>query len=373
VIRYDCRHYRASKPCAPSKQRGAECPNCTDYAPFRDRILFIKLDAVGDVLRSASMLPVLSQRYRQPYIAWLTRSDSAELVGMMPLVDEVLVLSEALPRIAAGKWTQVISLSNDITSASLATLANGERPVIGFDIPHGVMRASNPSAERWLNMAAFDRLKRSNMDTYQSHMLAILEAGEHFEPPQLVVPPSASRRVAEHTNALLGCSRRRIAINIGSWGRWPKKMLDTDQIASLVDMITRSTDAAVVLVGGAAEREKTETVLSKVRSRAHAMLTPDSIVDFVATLMQMNVLLCGDTLALHIATAIKLPVVAVFGPTSMAEIADFGGLVEKVASPALDCLGCYGDCAKVANCMSLLDVTALAARVVRRLTETYMQ
>src|SRR5690349_982335 len=126
MIRYDCRYFRAAKPCVFNKRDGSECPTCTHAAPFTDRLLFIKLDAIGDVLRSASLLPAAISRHKQPFVATLTHQESVELVGMMSLVDEVIALSpDGLSRIAAGGWTQVYSLSNDATSAALATLAAG--------------------------------------------------------------------------------------------------------------------------------------------------------------------------------------------------------------------------------------------------------
>ena len=76
---------------------------------------------------------------------------------------------------------------------------------------------------------------------------------------------------------------------------------------------------------------------------------------------------CGDTLAVHIASALRLPCVAVFGPTSLAEIPDFDGLIDKVAVSGLDCLVCYGDCDKPRNCMTLQDIPGLARRVAARL------
>jgi ADP-heptose:LPS heptosyltransferase len=90
-------------------------------------------------------------------------------------------------------------------------------------------------------------------------------------------------------------------------------------------------------------------------------------VEFVATLKQTDALLTGDTLALHIAAAIGLPTVAVFGPTSPAEIFDFDGLIAKTWTDRLDCLVCYGDCRKTDNCMSLLDPAALVELTMRQL------
>ena len=366
MIRFDCRYYKASRPCIFNKQFGAECPSCTRYSPYEDRILFIKLDAIGDVLRSASMLPVIAKQYKRPYIAWLTRPESAELVQMMPLVDEVLVLSDdTLARIATGGWTQVISLSNDIPSASLATLAGGERPTIGFCM-RGRIMASNDAAQTWLEMAAFDRLKRANMRSYQEHMLAILGSeDDDLHIPDLRVPIAAIERAKARCSAAFVDQKPRIAINVGAGARWPKKMLTAKQIAQVIKMIATEVDADFMLVGGAAERDKTSEVVADVGTLAQPLLTPDSIMDFVAILMQARVMLCGDTLAMHIATAINLPAVVVFGPTSAVEIAEFG-LITKVRT-SLDCLGCYGDCTKTDNCMSGINLQVLARMMIDRL------
>ena len=83
MINYGCRYFRASRPCVFNKTDGSECPSCGHVSEYKERILFIKLDAIGDVLRSASLLPAIKARHHAPFIAWLTRGESAELVGMM--------------------------------------------------------------------------------------------------------------------------------------------------------------------------------------------------------------------------------------------------------------------------------------------------
>src|SRR4051812_9269647 len=98
-----CRYYRASRPCVFNKIDGSECPDCTHKSHYHSRILIIKLDAIGDVLRSASLLPAILSSHDAPFVAWMTRPESVELVGMMRDVDEVIELSPAgMARIAAG-------------------------------------------------------------------------------------------------------------------------------------------------------------------------------------------------------------------------------------------------------------------------------
>jgi lipopolysaccharide heptosyltransferase III len=364
MINFLCRYYKASEPCKFNKIDGSECPTCVHASEFRDRILFIKLDAIGDVLRSASLLPSIVSRHNSPYLAWLTRKESVELVGLLRYVDEVIELSEVgLARVMTGGWDYVYSLSNDWPSASIASAAQSKTSPIGYYVRDGMLTPSNSAAARWLEMAAFDRLKKCNTKTYQAIMFSIVgfDCAE-IPAPSLELTHDQKRAATARIATLFGPStRRRVAINVGSDGRWPKKMLDVDQIYNYIQHLRKRIDVDVLLVGGAAEREKAFAIgrLCNVDHRVSIAITETSIVEFIAILTEVDVLLCGDTLALHVATAIGLPTVAVFGPTSSSESADFNGLVKKIWTDSLDCLVCYGDCAKERNCMSLIDAGSL--------------
>ena len=151
MINYACRYYKGAKPCVFNKTDDSECPSCTHASEFRERVLFIKLDAVGDVLRSASLLPIICARHEAPYIAWLTRKELVELVSMMVHVDEVIELSEAgLARVMVGGWDYAYSLSNDLPSASIATATPVKQRRIGYTIQMASSnRAMRPPSVGW--------------------------------------------------------------------------------------------------------------------------------------------------------------------------------------------------------------------------------
>jgi heptosyltransferase-2 len=372
MIHRDCRHYRGSKPCRFNKLDGSECPTCTHVALYRSRVLIIKLDALGDVLRTGSLVPIIAERHEAPYICWLTRPEAVDLVSMIDRVDEVLPLNvDGMARVATGNWDYVYALSNDQATASLATLAVPKTPPIGFAMRDGILQPSNEAATRWLEMAAFDRLKRANTETYQKIMLDIIGAPGGFAPPRLNLDEGLLRRAKDRISSLFpGSSRRRVAINVGSGVRWPKKMLDERQIAEYARAIRSALDVDILLVGGPAEAGKVSEILQLAGSDSpvRAALTADSLPEFIGVLSQAAVLLCGDTLALHVAAALQLPTVCVVGPTSAAELADFDGLVAKTTVSQLDCLGCYGDCNKADNCMSLFQIADLVKLTARQLS-----
>lgn len=371
MINFHCRHYKGSKPCKFNKSEGMECPTCTRVEEFMCRVLVVKLDALGDVLRTGSLVPILQKLHPSPYICWITRPEAVEIVRMMDGVDEVVALNvDGLARIAEGGWDYVYALSNDHSTASLATAAKPRHPVVGYSMQDGRLHPSNRAAERWLEMAAFDRLKRANTDSYQQVMLDIVGDDGPMEPPRLTVEQKYLDHAAGWISGLFaGSTRRRIAINVGSGARWPKKMLDEGQIAEFARLARQRFDADILLVGGPAEIEKTKAIVAACGpdSPVRAALTSHSVPEFVAVLRQVDAMLCGDTLALHIATAIGLPTVCLVGPTSSAELADFGGLVLKTSVDTLDCLGCYGDCRKIDNCMSLFSLDGLVDLTARQL------
>ncbi len=79
-----------------------------------------------------------------------------------------------------------------------------------------------------------------------------------------------------------------------------------------------------------------------------------SLDDFFALIDLCDVLVTGDTLALHAAVALKKRVVALFGPTASREI-DFYGRGTAIV-PDLECVCCYrSDCELPPNCMDLIE------------------
>ena len=78
-----------------------------------------------------------------------------------------------------------------------------------------------------------------------------------------------------------------------------------------------------------------------------------------------DVVITGDTLAMHIVLAMGRRTVVLFGPTSAPEI-ELCDLGEKVI-PDMSCLSCYKtSCDFVPNCMDLISTDMVAAAVRRQ-------
>ena len=70
MLKLDCRFFYGDKPCIFNKTEGIVCDDCNYYSPIKMKILIVKLDAIGDVLRTTSILPPLKKEYPDSYITW---------------------------------------------------------------------------------------------------------------------------------------------------------------------------------------------------------------------------------------------------------------------------------------------------------------
>jgi ADP-heptose:LPS heptosyltransferase len=167
VLKIDCIHFYGDRPCNFHKNDGRKCDNCDEYLPINFKILIIKLDAIGDVLRTTSILPAVKRKYPNSHITWCTRTNAGELFANNYFVNEVILFEDdAFSRINAEEYDIVINLDTSKVSSSVAASANGKNK-IGFVLnKKGYVEATSKAADKWLAMSAFDDLKKENKKTY---------------------------------------------------------------------------------------------------------------------------------------------------------------------------------------------------------------
>ena len=92
-IAFDCRFFIGDRPCSFHKATGVLCP-CDHYQKIEERILIIKLDAIGDVLRTTALLPPLAEAHPQASLTWITRREAKPLLERNPYISEVIEYGE---------------------------------------------------------------------------------------------------------------------------------------------------------------------------------------------------------------------------------------------------------------------------------------
>jgi len=366
-IAFDCKFFLGDRPCIWHKQTGVLC-TCDRYEKVEERLLIVKLDAMGDVLRSTALLPPLVEAHPRAAITWITRKESVPLLQRNPYVAEVLELGpEAIVQLQTRTFDRVINLDASKTSAALATAARSDRKD-GFVLnERGYVQPTNDAARSWLEAGVFDDIKRQGSSTYQDRMADILGLSGRKHHYVFELAADEIKRAKAHLEKIgLDFDRPVVGLNTGAGGRWPLKQWREEGYLELVDRVSRREDVQFLLLGGPAEQDRNDRLKrgSKVR-----LLDPgcdNTVRHFAALLSHCDVAITGDTLAMHLALALGKRAVVLFGPTSAAEI-DLYGLGEKVV-PDMGCLSCYkNSCDFAPNCMDLISTDMVEGAVLRQL------
>ena len=122
----------------------------------------------------------------------------------------------------------------------------------------------------------------------------------------------------------------------------------------------------ILLYGGPEERELMPALSKKLKGLVLPTGTENTMRQFASLVGLTDVMVTGDTLALHVSIALGKRTVAYFGPTSDVEI-DLYGRGEKVL-PRKPC-ECYyqSQCSVKTSCMDNLEEKDMLAAVERQM------
>jgi len=356
--RLDCRHLVQQLPCQYHKKSGQTCPTCDHYEPIQTNILIIKVGAMGDVLRTTTILPALKKKYSLSRITWVTQQDSYELLLSNPYIDNILVAERAVtfPVLLAEEYATAINLDIDPHGSALLKLCHAQEK-LGYVLDnHGGIRPASVEAEEWFEMSIDDRLKRANKKTYQEHIFRICQLPYNKERPLLTLT-DAMKTFGQETCQQYSLSDQDIiaGIHSGAGNRWENKKWTLEGYNFLIEsLLGDSPLIKVILFGGDAEQCRNKHIQQRFPERVYNINTQNNLSGLIGLIGICRVLVCSDTLPLHIATALKVPVVAIFGPTSHHEI-ELYELGTKIVSE-IDCLCCYQQrCKREPNCMQMVD------------------
>jgi len=261
------------------------------------QVLIIKLGALGDVIRTTPLLRVLDGE-----ITWVSSTLAMPLLTNSPFIKTLLAIDEPGFRLDR-KYDLVLNLEDDIPSAQLASAA-AAGTIVGPYL-NGTAVTYKASSSEWFDMslssrygrAKADELKMRNRKTYQEMIFSALGMTFGGEDPVLNLPLKNSL-----VPGLIGIEER-------AGGVWPTKRWN------------RYRELAVRL-----EFLGYRTKFFKQR---------ESVLEYADDINECEAVICGDTLAMHIALALDKKVVAIFTCTSPYEIYGYGRL-GKVVSPLLD-------------------------------------
>ena len=321
------------------------------------RILIIKTGALGDVLRTTSILPGLHASHAGCRVTWVTARSAEDLVRHHPLVDRVLTVdpedsgsvAAVGDDLVADAWGHVFSFDDEELLCGLASRVSGgpgNGTLSGAYLAEDGERRYTPDVAPWFDMGLLsvhgkktaDRLKVENRESHAAIFARML--GIRMGETELPLPEEAlafADAFAERT--ALHIAGPVVGLNTGAGGRWDSKRLSVDKTVELAARLSDALSGHVtfLVMGGPGEAERNAEILLHCEGLVRTIDagTTNPLLEFAALVDRLNLLVTSDSLALHLAVARKVAVLAFFAPTSAAEI-ELYRRGEKVASIAPD-------------------------------------
>ena len=322
-------------------------------------ILIIKLAAIGDVLRTTSILKGLKEKYTDSNITWVTKKQSHDLLKDNPHIDKIPIIDQ-VKELNNPEFDLVISLDEEDEACELATRINKEK-LIGAYLDRNKKVYTEDSSE-WFDIGLIskygkekaDELKKLNKKTYQEMISGMLnikssEAILNLDKKEL----EFAREFVEKHNI-----KERdlvIGLNTGAGGRWQLKKLSIEKTVELADRLSKELNAKVILFGGPEETERNEKIKETIKTNIIDAGCHNTLRQFAGLINLCSILVTSDSLAMNIGIALKKKVIAFFGPSSAAEI-ELYGRGEKIIAP-IACVSCYKKtCDEQPNCMDLIKI-----------------
>jgi ADP-heptose:LPS heptosyltransferase len=372
IVKTDCQYFLGNIPCKFNKIDGRICDNCSDYIRIDRKILIVKLDAIGDVLRTTCILPAINEKYPNSHITWITKSDSISILNNKYINRVVCFEDNYLNYLLDEEFDIGICLDSGYRSASLLSSANCEEKY-GFILDNfGKVVPANCEAEEWYLMGLFDEVKRKNRITYQEIIYNICRVNSQIYKPLFYLSDSVKKIGTEYkTNHELSKYKYLIGINTGGGSRWECKKWIKEYYPELIKRIYDfDKNIGVILFGGMKEFDLIKYIIENSPENIYDAECYDSIDKFAGVINIVNIFLTPDSLGFHLSVALNNYTMVLVGPTSPWEL-DVYGNGEIIYNSEIDCISCYDSiCKRNKECMKSLTPELLFGKIIKRINET---
>ncbi len=333
------------------------------------RILVIKISSVGDVILVIPSLRALRKKFPDAKICVLVGLKSRQIVQSCPYVDEVIVLDgpngsflfklfEVARVLSSYKFDIVIDHQNNKISHLLSFLSWAPSRY-GFD---------NGKLSFLLNhRVRFVGLQAVNPVEHQSKVLGIM--GVNIEDYSLELFPRESdfkyidKRLSEEW---LSEEQPLVGINLSASAKWQTKRWPLENFIRLSSELARE-NIRTVLTGSEEDVYLAEKFVTLSKVKPVNFVGKTSLLELAALIKRCSIFITGDSAPMHVASAMKTPFIALFGPTDpkrhLPPAKDFF-LIKK----DFKCMPCYKRICLNPKCMNEITTEEVLDAVKKRLS-----
>jgi heptosyltransferase II len=287
------------------------------------RILVRATNWVGDAIMALPALRAVRAKFAEAHIAIVGRPYVAEIYRGQDVCDELIAYDpkdehrgwsgreRLAAELRAKKFDVALLLQNAFDAAWLAWRAGVPQRIGYARDGRGILLTKSVPVPKAGEIPAHEKFYYLEL-LRRAGWIDALTDDVHIE---LRVSDAARRRGMELlVEAGSRANARRIAVGAGaSYGSakcWPP-----DRFAAALNEFAAQADVDVILLGTPGEKAVSDAIADGLRAAPIHLTGKTAIADLPGVLSQCHLFLGNDSGAMHVAAAVGLPVVAVFGPT----------------------------------------------------------
>ena len=336
-----------------------------------ERILIIRLSAIGDVVRTLPALRALRIKFPSAYIAWIVEENAQDLLQVHPDLNRVFVFKR---KIWLGDKFSLRNFSNSFKEVlDFFRKIRGEQFDLVLDF-HGILKSGIISffsgtplrvgfSRRFskefnhlfnnyhieLKTDAMSRIKRNlsfirfldiNCDTQDPIIPITDEDKKHID-------DFFKKRGISNHNPL-------IAIHPGTSKKTLYKRWNVSHYATLADKLIERLHATIIWTWGPGELDTAETIVGLMNHESIIACKTENLRQLAEIFHRCDLFLGSDSGPMHIASFVKTPVVAIYGPTDPVVNAPYERNPHIMLRKALPCSPCRKRECESLQCMAMI-------------------
>lgn len=347
-------------------------------------ILILKMSSLGDVILAMSAAQATKEMDRRSFIGWLVERRNYGVLEGNPFVDKVFIWDKTiegfikiLKEIRRNKWDICLDLQGLFKSATFCFLSGAKKRFGLEKVERGSHILYTDLLPSFHFLHAFENYLLSayvvyfQEDNLQGEVLKkgiswVRERANNLKPT--IYLTEAERAKA---GEILKDERRLVALCPGT--TWASKQWPAEKWAKVGDSLVEMGFKIIFL--GAKQDIQIANEIKRLMKRSCLDLTGKTTIrEASAILERTRLAISVDSGAMHLATAVNTPVLALFGPTNPRVQGPYGR-EHKVIYKALNCSPCRKRNCPEKSCMEMIveeEVIGLTREILKREREGNM-
>lgn len=320
------------------------------------KILVRSTNWVGDVIMTLPAMESLKERFPRSTITVMARPWVRPLFDAHPAVDDLLVINKGLGRVRdlmevaaasgrarKGRFDMAVLFQNAFEAAFIASLA-GIPVRVGYATDGRGVLLTHPVAKT-------DSHHGRHQVEYYLDIVRSLGWKGYSRKPRLFVTGEDSKKAGatlsemgiEDGDTILGIAP---GAAFGPAKRWPAK-----RFAAVADKAVEEWNARVLIFGSRVDSESCNEVESSMEAQAFNLCGRTGLGEAVALIGSCSMFLTNDSGLMHVASALDIPTVAIFGSTDHVATGPISNK-SRVVRSQVECVPCLRpECAEDFRCM----------------------